>query len=62
MDQALDVEGLNQPLHHQFISAYDSQLLQSYFKFYNEKHPHSALDGLTPIAVYFGLLPLQQAA
>lgn len=50
-----------------YLHAYDSisqarQGLQSYFKFYNERRPHSSLDGNTPDSVYFNLLPIQQAA
>ena len=50
-----------------YLHAYDSVLqaqqgLQRYFKFYNERRPHSSLDGKTPDAVYFNSLPLQQAA
>ena len=49
-----------------YLHAYDSvaqaqQGLQSYFKFYNERRPHSSLDGKTPDSVYFAL-PIQQAA
>jgi putative transposase len=50
-----------------YLHAYDSvsqaqQGLQRYFKFYNERRPHSSLDGKTPNAVYFNSLPLQYAA
>lgn len=50
-----------------YLHAYDSvaearQGLQSYFKFYNERRPHSSLDGKTPDSVYFHSLPLQRAA
>jgi putative transposase len=50
-----------------YLHAYDSvsqarQGLQSYFKFYNERRPHSSLDGQTPDSVYFNSLPIQQAA
>lgn len=50
-----------------YLHAYDSvaqaqQSLQSYFKFYNERRPHSSLDGKTPDSVYFDSLPIQQAA
>ena len=50
-----------------YLHAYDSvsqarQGLQSYFKFYNERRPHSSLDGKTPDSVYFNSLPLQKAA
>jgi putative transposase len=33
-----------------------------YFKFYNERRPHSSLDGKTPDRVYFASLPIQTAA
>ncbi len=47
--------------------AYDSvaqaqQGLQSYFQFYNQRRPHSSLDGKTPDSVYFNLRPNPQAA
>ncbi len=50
-----------------YLHAYDSvaqarEGLQRYFKFYNERRPHSSLDGKTPDSVYFDSLPLQQAA
>ncbi len=50
-----------------YLHAYDSvaaarQGLQRYFQFYNERRPHSSLDGKTPDGVYFDSLPLQQAA
>ena len=50
-----------------YLHAYDSvaearQGLQRYFKFYNERRPHSSLDGKTPDSVYFHSLPLQKAA
>jgi putative transposase len=50
-----------------YLHAYDSvsqarQGLQSYFKFYNERRPHSSLDGKTPDSVYFNSLPIQKAA
>ena len=50
-----------------YLHAYDSvsqarQGLQRYFKFYNERRPHSSLDGKTPDSVYFDSLPIQQAA
>jgi len=50
-----------------YLHAYDSvsqarQGLQSYFKFYNERRPHSSLDGKTPDSVYFNSLPIQNAA
>jgi putative transposase len=50
-----------------YLHAYDSvsqarEGLQRYFKFYNERRPHSSLDGKTPNSVYFNSLPIQQAA
>jgi len=50
-----------------YLHAYDSvaearQGLQRYFQFYNQRRPHSSLDGQTPNAVYFSSLPLNQAA
>jgi putative transposase len=50
-----------------YLHAYDSvsqarQGLASYFTFYNEKRPHSSLDGKTPDSVYFNSLPLKRAA
>jgi putative transposase len=50
-----------------YLHAYDSvaqarQGLQRYFKFYNERRPHSSLDGKTPDSVYFASLLIQQAA
>jgi putative transposase len=50
-----------------YLHAYNSvaearQGLQRYFQFYNERRPHSSLDGKTPDRVYFDSLPLQQAA
>jgi putative transposase len=50
-----------------YLHAYDSvsqarQGLQRYFTFYNERRPHSSLDGKTPDNVYFDSLPIQQAA
>jgi putative transposase len=50
-----------------YLHAYDSvaearQGLQRYFQFYNQRRPHSSLDGQTPNAVYFTSLPLNQAA
>jgi putative transposase len=45
-----------------YLHAYDSvaearQGLQRYFSFYNQRRPHSALDGRTPDMVYFAALP-----
>lgn len=50
-----------------YLQAYDSvsqawQGLQRYFKFYNERRPHSSLDGKTPDRMYFHSLPIQKAA
>jgi putative transposase len=50
-----------------YLHAYDSvaevrQGLQRYFTFYNERRPHSSLDGKTPDSVYFDTLLIQQAA
>lgn len=50
-----------------YLHAYDSvsqarQGLQSYLKFYNERRPHSSLDGKTPDSVYFNSLPLKKVA
>ena len=50
-----------------YLHAYDSvaqakHALQRYFSFYNQRRPHSSLDGKTPDQVYFHSLSLQQAA
>jgi putative transposase len=50
-----------------YLHAYDSvsqarEGLQRYFQFYNERRPHSSLDGKTPDRVYFDSLSFQQAA
>lgn len=50
-----------------YVHAYDSvsqarRGLQRYFKFYNERRPHSSLDGKTPDSMYFHTLPIQKAA
>jgi len=50
-----------------YLHAYDSvaharQGLHRYFQFYNQRRPHSSLDGKTPDSVYFDSLPIQQAA
>jgi putative transposase len=50
-----------------YLHAYDSvtearQGLECYFRFYNERRPHSALDGKTPDQVYFDSLSPQRAA
>ena len=50
-----------------YLHAYDSvaqakQGLERYFRFYNQRSPHSSLDGKTPDSVYCNSLPLPQAA
>ena len=50
-----------------YLFAYDSvaqaqQGLQRYFTFYNQRRPHSSLDGQTPDSVYFRSMLLNQAA
>ncbi len=50
-----------------YLHAYDSvtqarQGLEGYFRFYNERRPHSSLDGKTPDQVYFESLSFQSAA
>ena len=50
-----------------YLHAYDSvtqasQGLEGYFRFYNERRPHSSLDGKTPDQVYFDSLSPQRAA
>jgi putative transposase len=50
-----------------YLHAYDSvaqakQGLERYFRFYNQRRPHSSLDGQTPDQVYFNLLSFQPAA
>ena len=50
-----------------YLHAYDSvaearQGLQRYFSYYNQRRPHSSLDGRTPDMVYFAALPQPQAA
>jgi putative transposase len=50
-----------------YLHGYDSiaqarQGLERYFRFYNQRRPHSSLDGQTPDSVYFKSLPLNQAA
>jgi len=50
-----------------YLHAYDTvtqarEGLQRYFQFYNERRPHSSLDGKTPDSMYFNALPLQKAA
>jgi putative transposase len=50
-----------------YLHAYDSVTearrgLERYFLFYNQRRPHSSLDGRTPDMVYFNRLPQPQAA
>lgn len=50
-----------------YLHAYKSvtearQSLTRYFAFYNQRRPHSALDGQTPDTVYFKSLPSTRAA
>jgi putative transposase len=50
-----------------YLHAYDSVAqakhgLERYFRFYNQRRPHSSLDGQTPDQVYFNLLSFQPAA
>jgi len=50
-----------------YLHAYESvtearQGLLRYFSFYNQRRPHSSLDGRTPDMVYFAALPQHQAA
>lgn len=50
-----------------YLHAYESvsqarQSLTRYFAFYNQRRPHSSLDGQTPDSVYLNLLPSTQAA
>jgi putative transposase len=50
-----------------YLHAYDSvgearKGIQRYFSFYNQRRPHSSLDGRTPDMVYFAALPQPQAA
>jgi putative transposase len=50
-----------------YLHAYESASeahasLARYITFYNERRPHSALDGLTPNALYFRSQPLESAA
>ena len=50
-----------------YLHAYDTvtqarQGLERYFRFYNERRPHSSLDGKTPDQVYFDSLSPQRAA
>ena len=50
-----------------YLHAYDSvadarRFLGRYFLFYNQRRPHSTLDGQTPDVVYFGRLLQPRAA
>jgi len=50
-----------------YLHGYDTvsevkQALKRYFGFYNQRRPHSVLDGQTPDAVYFNLWPHRIAA
>ncbi len=50
-----------------YLHAYESvaqaqQRLTRYFQFYNERRPHTALDGRTPDIAYFNALPERRAA
>ena len=50
-----------------YLHAYESiaharQRLGRYFEFYNQRRPHTALDGKTPDMVYFNSLPQKRAA
>ena len=52
---------------HVYLHAYDSVSearahLAKYLTFYNQRQPHSSLDGQTPDTAYFDSLPLQHAA
>ena len=48
---------------HAYESVLDArQGLGRYFAFYNQRRPHSALDGKTPDSVYFNSLPQKLAA
>ena len=52
---------------HVYLHAYESvsaakTKLRIYISFYNQRRPHSSLDGRTPDTVYFDLLPLKRAA
>ena len=48
---------------HAYNSVSDARAgLNSYFRFYNTRRPHSSLDGQTPDQVYFNLLPLPRVA
>ena len=50
-----------------YLHAYESpthakQRLAHYFEFYNQRRPHTALDGQTPDTAYFGALVQKRAA
>ncbi len=50
-----------------YLRAYESATavkagLKRYFRFYNNRRPHSSLDGQTPDQVYFSMLSQTQAA
>lgn len=50
-----------------YLRAYDSvgdarASIGRYLDFYNQRRPHSSLDGMTPDQVYFTTLPLRSAA
>jgi putative transposase len=50
-----------------YLRAYDSvsearASIGLYFDFYNQRRPHSSLDGITPDRAYFNPLPLRSAA
>lgn len=50
-----------------YLRAYDSvsearASIGRYFEFYNQRRPHSSLDGITPDQAYFNPLPLRLAA
>jgi putative transposase len=50
-----------------YLRAYDSvsearASIGQYLNFYNERRPHSSLDGATPDQAYFNPLPLRMAA
>lgn len=48
---------------HAYASVQDARDgLKRYFAFYNQRRPHSSLDGQTPDTVYFKSLPSTQAA
>ena len=52
---------------HVYLHAYDSvsaarSQISDYFQFYNQRRPHSALDGSTPDQVYFNALTSLEAA